>query len=131
MLSILQGEFAGLAGVQSGYDCIKNGIHNTALATYIGLVSRILYVETPSGFHAYVADERNAWSRGLTWHDDLFPELTLEEIGTMGGRDVTKVLFWQAFGIGGDVHNHHVVTDNLAKVVPEVVNFLINVYQLE
>ncbi len=131
MLKLLQKEFGRLAGVRDNYSCLDNGAHNTALATYIGLECKILYVNTPKGPHAYLTDRVHAWSKNLTWKDDSFPELKLNQIASMGGRDVTKELFMQAFGIGSDLYNHHVVIDNLSKELPEIIYFLKQIYQID
>lgn len=131
MLKELRKEFGDLAGAQSGYDCLKNAAHNTALAIFLGMRSQILYVATPAGMHAYISDGRGAYSRGLTWETTRFPELSLREIAQLNGKDITTLVFWQALQISEDVHHHHVVMDRLSREVPEVVRAVRQFYQAD
>jgi hypothetical protein len=134
MLNELQREFGGLAGAQSGYDCLKNAIHNTSLAIAIGMRSQILFVNLSKqrlGSHAYLTDGHEAYSYGLTWRTTDYPELSLQQIAELNGQDVTTMIFWQALQIFGaeDVHRHHVVIDRLARDVPWVVDSVRNFYE--
>jgi len=134
MLRELRGEFGQLAGAQSGYDCLKNAIHNTSLAIATGMRSQILFVNLSKqrlGSHAYLTDGSDAYSYGLTWSTRDYPELSLRQIAELNGQDVTTMVFWQALQISDDVHRYHVVLDNLAAKVPHVVNAVRSYYQVD
>lgn len=118
MLNILRAEFGNLAGAQSGYDCLQNAVHNTALAMHIGERSQILYVCKVKEPHAYLSDGQNAYSHGLTWMTTYYPELSLRQIAELNGKDVTNIIFWQALQITEDKLGYHRVLERLADLVP-------------
>lgn len=133
MLKELRREFGQLAGAQSGYDCLKNAIHNTSLAVAIGMRSQILFVDlshVKMGSHAYISDGRSAYSKGLTWTTSHYPELSLGQIIELNGQDVTTMVFWQALQLYGaeDRYRHHVVIDRLRDEVPWVVDSVSSFY---
>ena len=130
MLKELQRKFGDLAGAQSGYDCLSNAVHNTALAVYGGGRSQILFVETNVGPHAYLTDGRNAYSKGLTWTTDYYPELSLRQIFELKGLDVTTIMFWQALEITEDVHGYHRVLDRLDNRMSGIKTEIARLYGL-
>lgn len=134
MLRALQKEFGQLAGAQSGYDCLKNAIHNTSLAIASGMRSQILFVNLSKqrlGSHAYLTDGSEAYSYGLTWTTKDYPELSLRQIAELNGQDVTTMVFWQALQLHGaeDRYRHHVVIDRLAREIPWVADAVRSFYQ--
>ena len=118
MLKELQTKYGPLAGTKPGYDCLQNAIHNTALALYSNRACHILYV--PSVKHAYLSDGKQAYSKGLTWPDNQYPELSLKEIFDRKGYDATTLMFWQALEVTEDVVLYHCVLNRLASNIPDI-----------
>lgn len=120
MLEILRRAFGEIAGAQSGYDCLENAVHNTALAMKLGQRSQILFVAKAREPHAYLSDGKRAYSYGLTWRTTHYPELSLRQIQELNGQDVTNIIFWQALQITDDKHGYHRVLERLTKRVPGI-----------
>ncbi len=93
MLRELQSHFGReIPGAKYGYSCQQNALHNTCLAIFAEMEAEILYINNSTFCHAYITDGRTAYSEGLTWRDDRYPELTRAEIFNLNGVDITRSL---------------------------------------
>ena len=114
MLRELQRHFGrDIPGAKYGYSCQQNALHNTCLAIFAEMKAEILYINTVDFCHAYLSDGRNAYSQGLTWRDDRYPELTREEIFRLTGRDITLSLLQTATQTGDGVWFYSTVLHSL------------------
>ena len=138
MSEILKSEFGDLAGVtfggKRGYSCLHFALHNATLALYIGLNPKIVWVNTPTiestrSMHAHFTDGDALYSYGWTWPTKYFKELSKTKAFLLGGKDVTKIIFWQALQIVDDrTHNYHEVLVNLESLIPGIIGVVAGYY---
>lgn len=109
------------AGVQKDYDCFKNAIQNAVLSIIDGKNNPTIFdVQTSVGRHAYLSLGHTARSKGYTWSNNFYPELSLQQIDSLHGKDVTVDLLAQSLDPETDTHGYHRVLDKLEKKFPDV-----------
>jgi len=118
------------AGVQKDYDCFRNAIHNAVLCIIDGTNQPAIFdVRTGVGRHAYLAMGKEARSKGYTWTNSYYPELSVDQIRRLHGQDVMLDLFVQALDPEKDRHGYHHVLDKLEKRFPDVHEIVSNYVQ--
>lgn len=123
MLKELQRHFGReIPGAKYGYSCQQNALHNTCLAIFADMQAEILYIKNPSFCHAYISDGRLAYSEGLTWRDDRYPEFSRSEIFEQGGQDITYSLLRTATQTGDGVWFYSTVLQSLETKLAGITN---------
>jgi hypothetical protein len=119
MLEQLKKHYGDLAGAQYGYSCKENALKNTALAINANIFAEIFYLDEMG--HVYISDGKRCYSRGLTWRDDRYPELTLKQISQRGGANITRELL-NAGAIDLSSWPFGLILNNLENKIPGLMN---------
>ncbi len=79
-----------------GLDCVNSAYRNTLLARQLGKSPTVWFCITRKGKHAYLQIDDEILNEGVTWMNDYYPELTLEDIYRMEeeglAEDITDFL---------------------------------------
>lgn len=81
---------------------------------------KIIEVATPKGIHAFLQNNRNLYSYGLTWATDFYPEITLKEAARLGGANVTTKILMCSLNLIDDINGYHRVLERIEDRVPGI-----------